>query len=371
MKIANKLAGKLSIRGGTTNISATTTVEGLPYPCLDGSFQRHWIQDLAVAADNLLYRIKSDVDLIDRRPRGQLTFNGAGTAIAINTFAFLPANNVDFDVRTGAATGTTGFFVPELPGLYWCGLEFAMVAASANVTKINLEVVQCDSAGANLTPQVGRSFNNATAAATLPVTNNPVRMHMSGMAHVSNVAYQLRARVRHQGTVTMQPGSVNFAIQYLGGCRNQKIPNPSFERNISGWVVAASNTIAHSGAQAHRGNYSLIVTAPAGVSDAGVKTSPSTVPGVAARVYHAIVYVYTTVAEGYTLSIRWLNSGGGLISTSTVTATSLANGWKRYALTATSPANTALIEVLVQKNVGGISPPPPYWIDDAELFEFC
>lgn len=343
-------------------MSETTPLEGLPFACLGDPFQRHWIQDLAAAADLTLNRIKSDVDLIDRRPRGQMRYSGT-LNVTQNVFTFLNTTITDYSIRMGAATGTPGSFTPDLPGLYWCGLEMSW-SSSPSITKVNPEVVTCDSGGANLVTQFGRSLNQDQAQST------PF-MRVSGLAHLGNVAHQIRARVRHQGTVVMPVVSVVLTAQYLGGCRNQLLPNPYFERSATGWVNdSASTTVAQSATHAFRGNYGLSVTGGAAVANPAVRSTPRIAVTVG-RVYHAITYLYTTVSENYQWGFRWYNSAGTLLSSSLTAATaSTANNWKRYAITATAPASAATAEVVMIRTTA-TTPPPVYWIDDAEVFEFC
>lgn len=343
-------------------MSGTTPLEGLPFACLTDLFQRHWIQDLATAADLTLNRIKSDVNLIDRRPRGQMQFSGTQSVTA-NTFTFLNYTSADYNIRMGATTGTPGFFAPDLPGLYHCSLEMSWSSVST-ITKVNPEVVTTDSAGANLVSQFGRSFNQHQAQG-IPFGR------LSGLIHLANVSHQIRARVRHQGSTSM---SVVFGVltaQYLGGCRSQLLPNPYFERNASGWIADTANTtIAQSAAQVFRGNYSLSVAGGAAVGNPAVRNTPR-FPVTVARVYHAIAYLYTTVSENYTWGFRWYNSAGTLLSSSLTAATaSTANAWKRYAITATAPASAATAEVVMTRSTA-TTPPPVFYIDDAEVFEFC
>lgn len=344
-------------------MSETTPLEGLPFPCLGDPFQRHWIQDLAVAADLTLNRIKSDVDLINVRPRGQMQFIGTQN-VTQNVYTFLNTSSIDYDIRMGATTGTPGFFAPDFPGLYYCALEMSWTQ-NANITKINPEVVTCDSAGANLAAQFGRTLNQHQAQ-SLPL------MRVSGLAHVSNVLHQIRARVRHQGTVVMPVTFLAFTAQYLGGCRNQLLPNPYFEMpGTTGWIADSSNTtIARVTTPVFRGNYALSVTGGPAVTTPRVRSTPR-FTAVAGRVYHTTVYLYTTVAESYDWGFRWFDSAG--VSTGTSfgpTTTSTANGWKRYAFTATAPVGTVSGEVRMSRDTVTI-PPPVYYIDDAEVFEFC
>lgn len=341
----------------------TTPIEGLPYSCLTDLFERQSIEDLAIAADLTLNRIKSDVDLINRRPRGQMQNLSSTQNITANTFTFLNFNQIDYNIRMGATTGTPGFFLPDFPGLYYCALELSYTGSS-NITKMNPEVVLCDAAGANLSTQFGRSFNGTHAQSSLP-------MRMTGLAHVSNVSYQLRGRIRHQGTVQLPVTFALFTAQYMGGCRNQLLLNPYFERDASGWLPdTAGVSIAQSSAQAFRGNYSLAVSATPATISVQIRSSPRF--GVTAgRVYHAVVWLYTTVSENYNWGFRWFDAAG--VSTGvnfTATIASTANGWKRYAVTATAPALTVSSEMRFSRQTL-TAPAPVFYIDDAEVWEFC
>lgn len=344
-------------------MSETTPLEGLPFPCLGDPFQRHWIQDLATAADLTLNRIKSDVDLIDRRPRGQMELVSSTQSVTQNVFTFLNTNQIDYSIRMGATTGTPGFFAPDFPGLYYCALELSWTNDS-NITKINPEVVTCDSSGVNLVTHFGRSFNQHQAQG-IPIAR------LSGLAHLANVSHQIRARVRHQGTVAMSVGFMALTAQYLGGCRNQLLPNPYFERNANGWTNdTAGVSVAQSSAFAFRGNYSLAVSATPATTSVQIKTTPRFAV-TAGRVYHAIVYLYTTVSENYNWGFRWFDAAG--VSTGvnfTATIASTANGWKRYAITATAPALTVSSEMRFSRQTL-TAPAPVFYIDDAEVFEFC
>lgn len=340
----------------------STSLEGLPYPCLGDPFQRHWIQDLAESADDMLFRMQSDIDLIDRRPRGRMRWNGVG-AMVPNVYNFLAFNVTDYDIRMNAdLSGTISNFRPDLPGLYYCALEFGMNADAA-ITKINPEVVTCDNAGSNVVTQFGRSFNVNTA--TLGYT-----MRLSGLAHIGDVSQQFRGRVRHQGGINLINQHVTFTAQYLGGCGQQLVPNPYFERNIDDWVVeTAPITLTQSTTHVFRGNYSMQIAPGPAVANPVVRSIKF--PATAGQTYSTVAYLYSTVFENFTWGFRWFDAASTLLGTALTGSTPApANVWTRLARTGTAPVGTTQAEVRIRRETA-TTPSPTFWLDDAEAFSNC
>src|SRR6185295_11440563 len=110
-------------------MSAVTPVEALPYPCLTDPFARHWIEDLAVAADTSLNRIRSDVDLVEKRAKCGLRRPSTTQLLASPGPSTVTYDTVDYDNTTPAwGSAATGLITPHLAGIYYVDANLTLTA---------------------------------------------------------------------------------------------------------------------------------------------------------------------------------------------------------------------------------------------------
>jgi hypothetical protein len=125
------------------------------------------------------------------------------------------------------------------------------------------------------------------------------------------------------------------------------LTNYSFETGTTGWNVSAGGTIAQSSVKAKSGSFSCVVT-PDGTSAASqVELSsaqrPATTPGQAYAVEGWINP--TTVNKPIILGVGWYDSSMTFISSSSTTATPLANTWQYLSGTFTAPVGAAFASI--------------------------
>lgn len=131
--------------------------------------------------------------------------------------------------------------------------------------------------------------------------------------------------------------------------RTNLVPNPSFETDVSGWIVA-SVALARITTDAVSGSACMQVTSlSASAVDARTAYDPNTT-AVAGETFTASAYMKNTAGNNreHRVYLRFFNSGGTIISSSFGSATLTVGGvWTRISVTATAPANTASVDVAI------------------------
>lgn len=148
-----------------------------------------------------------------------------------------------------------------------------------------------------------------------------------------------------------------FEPEYKGELVNL-ILNPSNEDwviDLTGYIAANAGGIY--GRQTARGTpggivgqYAILVTTlndfDSGIGYVASGNGPAVTAGLA---YTFSLYASGAAGatKGMTLRLIWLNAGGGLVSASdaNVTMSASADGWLRYSMTATAPANAASVQL--------------------------
>lgn len=116
--------------------------------------------------------------------------------------------------------------------------------------------------------------------------------------------------------------------------------NAFLSATVGGWVSTANSTVTRSTTIFKYGTASLRLAATAAAdASAGLPTGLSGIGVTAGTTYSFMAHLRSdTTARQVALAIRWYNSGGGLISTSTMTnAAGSTSAWQRYVYTAVAP----------------------------------
>jgi hypothetical protein len=149
--------------------------------------------------------------------------------------------------------------------------------------------------------------------------------------------------------------------------------NMSFQSGVAPWTAQNNATLAQSPAQAFASSpaasalYSLQVTPDGATALPGAVSEEDT--ATAGSAYSASAWFYSAAAwsTGAQVAIRWLNGGGGTISTSTSAAVAIpAGAWTQVTLlNQTAPAGTAGAKLIVQ--FAGTPPSVPFFVAEAAL----
>jgi hypothetical protein len=149
--------------------------------------------------------------------------------------------------------------------------------------------------------------------------------------------------------------------------------NMSFQSGVSPWTAQNNATLARSSAQSFASSsaasalYSLQVTPDGATALPGAVSEEDT--ATAGSAYSASAWFYSAAAwsTGAEVAIRWLNSGGSTISTSTAAAVPVTAGsWFQVELlNQTAPAGTAGAKLIVQ--FAGTPPSVPFFVAEAAL----
>jgi hypothetical protein len=129
--------------------------------------------------------------------------------------------------------------------------------------------------------------------------------------------------------------------------RTNRVRNPSFETNTTGWT-GANATIARTTAQAAVGTASLSVTCTDGGAGFAAFYSPDGTPGmpVSGSLDYTVQYKSraASTARDTFLRVRWFTSAGTFISDhDTANLTNATSGWVQNTGTFTAPSNAAFL----------------------------
>jgi len=159
---------------------------------------------------------------------------------------------------------------------------------------------------------------------------------------------------RHIVTLYTNPARI-YTYFILGGyttttTRTNLVTNPNFETNTTGWTAAAV-TLTRITSAAYIGTACLQMSSPtAGDTTARTAYDPNTSIG-AGVTLTASCYVYNFAGNNrqHQIQLRCFNSGGSVITgfSGTATTVNVGSGWTRLTVTATTPALTASVDVVV------------------------
>jgi hypothetical protein len=123
--------------------------------------------------------------------------------------------------------------------------------------------------------------------------------------------------------------------------------NPYFETGLSPWTAVNSAAVVPSNTVAHEGYWSLRINGNGTVANP-IARSENTIAVTAGYKFQATfnIYCVTAWASGCQCNIRWYNSAGVFLSTSTGTSSALAaTAWTGYGIVATAPASAAFAQI--------------------------
>lgn len=138
--------------------------------------------------------------------------------------------------------------------------------------------------------------------------------------------------------------------------RTNLIPNPSFETNTTGWLVASVSVLRVT-SDSFVGTASMQITTTFVDVTARVAYNPDTAV-IAGEPYTASAYLKNTAGNNrnHSIQIRWFTSGGGNAGTSTTTvAINVGSPWTRISVTGTAPVNAAFADVTIYIQANNVS----------------
>lgn len=331
-------------------MSGTTPIEGLPYPCIADPMQRHWIQDLATAADLSLNRASSDIDLIEHKPRTQLRRTTGTQAVASGAAVPITFTSSDYDTPTPGWGNIALGVTPNIPGLYYVDLSVTAPPPEGDAMLFDIQY--------NGVTKLGRKF--------LSLGGGPAKL--SGIILCNDFDKLIRARIQliSVGAIATTVTQARLAVQFMTRCSAPLNSNPWMERTITPWT-GTSAAVALSTVQKWRGNSSLLAT-PSG-------TTPEVVSEIfdipAASVNYATsAWVRSTTTQNMDIQVRWYTAASVFISSSTTASTSVpATTWTKIFGIVAAPATAAKASIAIRRTGAGTG--PTYYVDDAMLMRSC
>jgi hypothetical protein len=144
--------------------------------------------------------------------------------------------------------------------------------------------------------------------------------------------------------------------------------NPSAEMTVADIVrntpmppAPATSTIERSNEQAWVGNYSIKFSNTASTVEAYRVGAPT--PSGVGQTFTASAWMFIQ-SGSFRIRVGFRDSGGNVVGGQSGAYTSAAAGWVRLSTTATSPANTANVEIVIGTNAAGVA-----YIDALQLEE--
>lgn len=182
---------------------------------------------------------------------------------------------------------------------------------------------------------------------------------LSSTGHIAHYRYQKN----------ISGGAVNLTAQLRQGDGNVLTTDEStLETSISDWGATGNNTSARSTAQAHTGVACIASTGTGGgTSRTALPTGTSGRPVIPSVTYNVSAWFRTAAtARTVGIDVRWYDSGGSFISTTTgPTGTDASGSWTQVSGTMTSPGSAAFASVEV--NAQGSVLNEVHYIDDIVL----
>lgn len=154
-------------------------------------------------------------------------------------------------------------------------------------------------------------------------------------------------------TYTASPKSVKLVLGLDEGAvipGPNTVPNPSFETDTTGWANDTNATLTRVTTQKFSGTAAVQITATAG-ADAKIST-PSGTSGIPVTIgtYYALSawFKSAVTARSCLAQIRWYDSGGSLLSTSSgSTVTDSTSAWTESVLAVAAPASAAFAQIVL------------------------
>lgn len=298
-----------------------TPVEELPYPCLDDPFQRHWIQDLAEAADDSLFRIQSDVDYVTKKPKAQMrrltgsqnVASGPAAAVATVTYTV-----VDYETVPGWSTAATGLIVPTESGIFYVDAMIQLDPA----TVADEQAYHFGIAYGGV-QKLARKYN---------ISAWPRPMKISGLVYApGGSSFSAQLQVMNDNVASVNITVARLAVQWIARSHPPLNSNPWMEKTIVPWT-GVNTVVSLSTAQAYRGNSSLLST-PSAISSTVLSEH---VPVTVGTAYRASAWLRQgSASNNHRVEIHWYDGAmvdiggainGNTVATSTTWQLSSANG---------------------------------------------
>lgn len=133
-----------------------------------------------------------------------------------------------------------------------------------------------------------------------------------------------------------------------------------------GWYVVGGSAAA-TNVRAHRGDTSVECTVSGSPSQWILRADQGALPIAAApgQQFKVSVWVYTSSTKNVTVTLDYLNSSGGWMSSTSATTSVTAGAWRELTVTGTCPASTAYIEF--GPTLGSSPANGTYlWVDDID-----
>lgn len=198
---------------------------------------------------------------------------------------------------------------------------------------------------------VTKTFPNSTPATVTQV------MSLEGISHDITPD-------RHIVTLYTNPSRI-YTYFTIGGyttttTRTNLVTNPNFETNTTGWA-----NFAGTNARTTSTSYSGIACLQTDASASGSRGMYTDVPVTAGISYTASMYVKAASGTmSHWVYMRWLNSGGGIISNTTVSSTATTT-WQRFSQTQTAPVGAATLRLMSLSSAASAT----NWYTDAVMVE--
>jgi hypothetical protein len=183
---------------------------------------------------------------------------------------------------------------------------------------------------------------------------------------------QWNATTRYPTGSVVTYGSLNYVAQRASTGATPPQPgvplnqNWDFESGITGWGPFDGGTLAQSSAYAYHGTHSMLVTPNGTTGWPGVDAED--IPVTPLGTYSFAPWVYMPVAWAGTVQVflTWYDPWGVEISSSGSSAMTIpAATWTQVPVTAQAPASAVTVNLTLQINNNGATPPPAtalsYW----------
>jgi RHS repeat-associated protein len=231
----------------------------------------------------------------------------------------------------------------------------------------------CVTAGTVVQPSwgeyIGGTLNNTKTGSTQTLVAgwNKVSFSQTTAASITSVTAAIKV-TSHPSVIyfdgaQLEAGNVATPFINTNGTGKNLVSNGGFEGNTTSWSALSGVTISRDTSTAKYGLASLKIAATANGQGA-----LANVPVSASTAYTYSFYVNCNgacVTAGTHLQPQWdeNNGSGGYVGTKSGTVVTLASGWNRITMTATTAASIASINVYFKVT----SAPSTFWVDAVQV----
>lgn len=311
---------------------------------------------LPPSTTNLIANPSAEVDLA-----GYADYYNATLSTATQAFIGLKSLSV-----ASIATGSYGFVVGSITHIPISGdatVTASMYVRAATVSRpFRIRLQAFDASGADIGFSDSATVTTSVSAWTrvvvtykVPSTTARVELRnewLDASIAAGEVHYIDGVQLEYGSVATpFVDGSLGAGYSWNSSENLLTAQQSSFETatDVGGWIGGGGITLTNDATQFYSGVRSLLVTCDAPTTDYLAYSPPDVTKAAPSTTYTASFYVRASAVREARIGLSFKNAAGAETET-TATAQTVANGWIRLSVTATSPTDAVSTYIILRSN---------------------